>query len=247
MKKTKIALAIAMALSTTLTVANAAPVTFFGEDLNGLGDPNVLLAFPNSNAAQASLLANLTGVGTENFEGLSTGTAPPIPLLFPGAGTATLNGGVGIQSGNDNSGRYPISGSNYYYAGTNDLNITFDQPVAAFGFYGVDIGDYGATLTLSLTDTNNVVSMLNVPLTVGSGGDTSGSVIYFGFYDLTRQYNSIAFTNSGGGDNFAFDDMTIGSLQQVTPTIPEPETYAMMLAGLGLLGLAARRRKQKAV
>jgi hypothetical protein len=26
--------------------------------------------------------------------------------------------------------------------------------------------------------------------------------------------------------------------------VPEPETYAMMLAGLGLLGLA-RRRKQK--
>ena len=29
--------------------------------------------------------------------------------------------------------------------------------------------------------------------------------------------------------------------------VPEPETYAMMIAGLGLLGFAARRRKQKAV
>jgi hypothetical protein len=31
----------------------------------------------------------------------------------------------------------------------------------------------------------------------------------------------------------------------ITTPIPEPETYAMLLAGLGLLGWHARRRKQK--
>lgn len=35
-------------------------------------------------------------------------------------------------------------------------------------------------------------------------------------------------------------------LTAVNP-VPEPESYAMMLAGLGLLGVAAGRRKQKAV
>jgi hypothetical protein len=31
----------------------------------------------------------------------------------------------------------------------------------------------------------------------------------------------------------------------IVPGIPEPETYAMLLAGLGLLGLVARRRTRR--
>lgn len=36
-------------------------------------------------------------------------------------------------------------------------------------------------------------------------------------------------------------------LDAVVSTVPEPETYAMLLAGLGLLGFMARRRKELAV
>lgn len=48
----------------------------------------------------------------------------------------------------------------------------------------------------------------------------------------------LIFDGIGGGGGFIVDNLTLNP-------IPEPETYAMLLAGLGLLGLAARRRKQK--
>ncbi len=54
----------------------------------------------------------------------------------------------------------------------------------------------------------------------------------------------------GGTDHFtAFSFSSLTPPPPITPatTVPEPETYAMMLAGLGMLGFAARRRKQKAV
>jgi hypothetical protein len=47
----------------------------------------------------------------------------------------------------------------------------------------------------------------------------------------------------GGADHFTA--FSFSSAASAAP-IPEPETYAMMLAGLGLLGFAARRRKQHA-
>ena len=36
-----------------------------------------------------------------------------------------------------------------------------------------------------------------------------------------------------------------GITAQLTSPIPEPETYAMLLAGLGLMGFVARRRQRK--
>lgn len=36
-----------------------------------------------------------------------------------------------------------------------------------------------------------------------------------------------------------------GVLQTVVAAVPEPETYAMLLAGLGAMGLVSRRRRQR--
>ncbi len=47
--------------------------------------------------------------------------------------------------------------------------------------------------------------------------------------------------------DFYNGNYSASSWHVVAAPIPEPETYAMMLAGLGLLGLTARRRKWSAV
>ncbi|MDP3217955.1 MAG: FxDxF family PEP-CTERM protein, partial [Deltaproteobacteria bacterium] len=45
-----------------------------------------------------------------------------------------------------------------------------------------------------------------------------------------------------GTDTLAFIEKKYAGLNVITTPVPEAETYAMMLAGLGLIGFAVRRR-----
>ncbi|MFN3936600.1 MAG: VPLPA-CTERM sorting domain-containing protein [Gemmobacter sp.] len=226
--------------------AEAAPITFFGENVTPAatvsGDPVT---------ARANFLATLSGgVGTEDFESLSGST--PLALNFPGSTggiTATLTGSAVVQS-SPNAGRFATSGSRYLQtsAGGN-FGVAFSSAISAFGFYATDLGDFGNQLILRLTDTDGIVTSLAVPHIVGSGGNPDGTLVFFGFIDLTTAYTSIAFDNQPGGvDVFGFDDMTIGDRRQIVnppSEIPLPAAGWFMVAGLG--GLAALRRRRKAV
>lgn len=85
-----------------------------------------------------------------------------------------------------------------------------------------------------LTQVFTVVGLLDETLATHTitiaVADTSDSIFDSGVFiaGLT------AGTATGGGGGIV-----------VPPPIPEPETYAMLLAGLGVIGFAARRRKRK--
>ena len=54
-----------------------------------------------------------------------------------------------------------------------------------------------------------------------------------------------SFVNLTGGDLSGYMSANADASGFSAAVVPEPDTYAMMLAGLGLLGFVARRRKQK--
>lgn len=262
-------------LSTTLvagfalafsTVASAGYATFSGEDLND--DSLVpLTTLTNSGGAESLFKSKLaSGVATETFEAQSIGAIAPLALVFKDQVTsatkvtATLGGGSGSVQGvtpgqTDGAGRYSIpsaSSSNYWLVNaadrSNSFTVTFDSAVAAFGFYGVDIGDFGGTVSVSLLNNlGDTVKTFAVPHTIGDGGDTDGSVIFFGLIaDIGEDFYGVRFTSSitSAADYFAFDNFTVATRDQLPPDTPLPLPGTLALAGLGLLGLGLRRARR---
>lgn len=131
------------------------------------------------------------------------------------------------------------------------------------------IGDYG-TLWQALGYGGNQRETLAYAVTGAShlssnaGGTGWDEDIMTGFHDISvsnTYENGITGSASGNSLSMAFNDMQAGwytlfiggtnnalsaadydlSVSAVS-AVPEPETYAMFMAGLGLLGIAARRR-----
>jgi len=91
-------------------------------------------------------------------------------------------------------------------------------------------------------------------LTTESLGTATTNLALAGTWEgLSKSWNSglntsvslslINRNTAAAGNDFAIDDVFLGTTSTVTP-VPEPETYALMLAGLGALGVIARRRRK---
>jgi hypothetical protein len=81
-----------------------------------------------------------------------------------------------------------------------------------------------------------------ISLSPGAGGGSHNWIHYTGVFNLTATTgDTLTFTALGTGDSLgtSVDNVSVTAISAV----PEPETAGMLLAGLAMLGVAARRRK----
>lgn len=113
--------------------------------------------------------------------------------------------------------------------GDGSQNMVAPTGYKAFTFWGQyteSVYQIGSTAHFSITLDN-----------VSVGQNTVGVSTYFGGYGVPSGQE---FAHNEYGNYTTF---TTNAVSAIT-AVPEPETYAMMLAGLGLVGLIARRRRQ---
>jgi len=124
------------------------------------------------------------------------------------------------------------------HIGEMTLDLSFSGKTTtgfAFNYSAYDDAaiDGGAQFTVRYFDAqNNLIGSHNQTLTA-FGSDTYDLFATTGYISNAANIAKISIT----GDGVVIDNLT------VTTPVPEPETYAMLLAGLGLMGGMARRRK----
>lgn len=84
-------------------------------------------------------------------------------------------------------------------------------------------------------------SLDSVTFSGGSIGTTSFTTANFSLSNLVTGAYTVKATGTIGSGGQISDVAFIGAIYEVIP-VPEPESYALFLAGLGLMGLVVRRR-----
>jgi hypothetical protein len=196
-------------------------------------------------AGSASAIPTFTTGGTVLAgEGLVTSVA--------GATTIDFNDGLlpGNYTGNVFTSDHPSYAAQppndltaFYSVGVTNGQITpgvatFSGGLSYFGFYMGSPDAYNSVV-FTMGDQSTVTltgSQIATLGSVSSNGDQSVGLYVNAWAGEGAKFTSVAF-HSTGQDAFESDNHAF------IAAVPEPETYAMLLAGLGLLGFMLRRKQ----
>jgi PEP-CTERM motif len=192
-----------------------------------------------------------------DFEGL--GTRAAINDFYNGGTDSQGNAGVnyGISFGANslalresdplaNFSREPSAETvMFFLTGSSVLNYGpgFDE---GFSFFYSTVS-FAAQVQVydGLNATGNLLGTISLAA-LGAGPDLSNPFSNWEIGSLSFAGTARSIDFGGTVNQVGFDNITFGSVdpnQPTVPAIPEPSTYALMLAGLGVMTLIARRRR----
>jgi hypothetical protein len=149
---------------------------------------------------------------------------------------------------------YTFSGATFNDGGTLIGTFTTNDAINSLLSYNITTSAGAGGLGLNYTAANSVGAATSLPsiivldaptlasatsileVTFNGGLHATGAPITIGQFDSFEQHTITAVTSR---------QINAGSVI-VAANVPEPETYGMLLAGLGLMGFVARRKKQRA-
>ena len=174
--------------------------------------------------------------------GVNVGTSQTTDVTFAGlASSACVIASNNAQSGasGDTSGFDGTFGTGWSLlgklpptSGTSTLNgVNF-----TWGFTGSGTGPGTWTLTADQNVTLDLVFAMHA-------SNNTGSFLFDGLSLVAGQTGTwqIEWVNNGD-QNPAYSNLTLFA-RDITTAVPEPETYALMLAGIGMMGFMAKRRR----
>lgn len=232
----KLALAIPLAGALSMSAAQAAPVTYnFAGSITSLSEMQSDGWFEN--VAYAELGGSHLALGEKIAGSITYDAANAEFVTDDSPGSPNTNYIFNVPTFSlqykTESGSYSFSS----FPGSPGLATTFDQPtVDSVGFQSVSLNhqlglDLLNQVFFGISDpSGQLLSSAALPASFGSAGPGTASSVtgIFRTTDFGSQINYSA---------------TLTSLTPVVMAVPEPETYAMMLAGLGMLGMVARRKR----
>lgn len=127
----------------------------------------------------------------------------------------------------------------------NSASILNNHTATSGAQYSLGNFEAGTTLNFSLLVNTIGTTFFNGPASINPD-----NVIHAAYSGVVGNSITVGFEDLLGGGDLDYNDLVFSLTNVYAATAPvtavsEPETYAMFMAGLGLMGWTARRRQQK--